>query len=111
MAAVLQVNVFDILSDFKSEVGDSYRMVSVEQSRFNLPLCRLESSTGHVGFPDGFYLLQPILVAHLIKSIVDLVKERKKFLSFVTFHDTVELVDVDENYGNFTLFIRKVLFT
>jgi hypothetical protein len=45
----------------------------------------------------------------LIKSIINLIQKLEKLVSAVISHNVVKIVDVDEDNGNFTLFIGEVL--
>lgn len=47
----------------------------------------------------------------MIKSIVNLIEEIEKLLTFVTFNNAVELMNINEYDGNLSFIIREVLFT
>ena len=83
--------------------------MSIQQPRLNLLLRRFKSSTRHVRLSNGLNLLQSILVTELIKCIVALVQELKQINATVALDKVIKVMNIDEDNGHFTFFVREVL--
>ena len=105
LLAILQLDAFGVLNHLQCEVCHSHGMVLVQEALLYLAFCRFEATTRHVGLADCLDLLETKLVAQLIESMVDLIKQAQKLLAFVGLHNLVKGEDVDENDGHHALIV------
>lgn len=83
-------------------------MVATKKALVNISLTHFQSTTSHVCLANSFDLLYAILLAQLVKSIVNLIKQVYKLLATVCLHNKVKTFDINEDDCHLSLSLREV---
>jgi hypothetical protein len=82
--------------------------VVAQQPSVDFTLHDLEPTARHVGFADGLYLLQSVLLAQLVERVVGLVQQLNQLLPFIQLHQLIEPLDITEHNSDHPLGITEV---
>ena len=70
-----------------------------------------EATTGHVRLTDCLYLLEAMLLAQGVKSVIDTVEELNQLPTRILLHCSIEAPNISVDDCDFTLRFREILFT
>lgn len=84
--------------------------MSVQEPDVDLLFRRLQASTSEIGFTNCLNLLEPKLIAQLVQTIVDLIKEDHELVARVSFGNLIEVIDFNKDGGYLILIVQDAFF-
>ena len=69
----------------------------------------LEATTGHVCLPDCLYLLEAMLFAQGVESVIDTVEKLNQLATRILLHRSIEAPNLGVEDCDFTLRLREIL--
>lgn len=103
--AILQALSLDEIENVLSKFGHTHGMMFIQEALIHFFLWLLETSTRHISFAHGFYLLETILFTELIEGIVNVVEPFAKLSSSEHLHNRIEIGYIAKNDRHLALII------
>ena len=80
-----------------------------QKTSVNVFLVCLEATTGHVRLADCLYLLEAMLRAKGVKSVIDTVEELDQLPTLILLRRSIEAPNISVNDSDCTLRLRVIL--